>query len=87
MRAVEVRTQFEKQFPTKECYTMSADYVFSESNPATRASRAGDRFHYCWAAKRSLLLLHPKPELEKIVIEGDDSSGADGGGLECRKHL
>ena len=57
---------------------MSADHVFSESNTAVRASRAGDRFHYCWAAKRSLLLLHPNPELEKIVIEGDDSSGADG---------
>lgn len=57
---------------------MPADYVFSESNPAVRASRAGDRFHYCWAAKRSLLLLHPKPELEKIAIERDDSSGAEG---------
>ena len=50
----------------------------SLSNPLVRASRAGDRFHYCWAAKRSLLLLHPEPELERIVIEGDDTSGADG---------
>ena len=57
---------------------MPGESVPSLSNSIVRDSRAGDRFHYCWAAKRSLLLLHPKPELEKIVIEGDDPSGTDG---------
>ena len=35
-----------------------------------RPSRAGDQFHYLWAARRCLLLLAPKTELAAISIEG-----------------
>ena len=49
-----------------------------ESNYLVRASRAGDRFHYCWAARRSLLLLDQNSGLERIVIEGDDPTGTNG---------
>lgn len=33
-------------------------------------SRAGDEFHYRWAARRCLRLLYPKTPLQSIVIEG-----------------
>ncbi len=33
-------------------------------------SRAGDTFHYRWAARRCLRLLYPNAELQQIVIEG-----------------
>ena len=49
-----------------------------KSNYLVRASRAGDRFHYCWAARRSLLLLDQNSGLERIVIEGDDPAGTNG---------
>ena len=48
------------------------------SNYLVRDSRAGDKFHYCWAAKRSLRLLQPGSLLERIIIEGDVSDDAAG---------
>ncbi|RZJ91300.1 MAG: ATP-binding protein, partial [Chryseobacterium sp.] len=33
-------------------------------------SRAGDTFHYRWAARRSLKLIYPNSELFQIVVEG-----------------
>lgn len=50
----------------------------SEANPLVRASRAGDRFHYCLAARRSLSLLDNNSGLNRIIIEGDDVSGTNG---------
>jgi hypothetical protein len=41
-----------------------------------RASRDGDQFHYCWAARRCLLLLSPTATLKAISIEG--ASQAEG---------
>lgn len=42
------------------------------SNQLVSYSRAGDIFHYRWAARRCLGLLYPNTELEKIVIEGSN---------------
>lgn len=39
-------------------------------NELVRYSRAGDVFHYRWAARRCLGLIHPKSRLKHIVIEG-----------------
>lgn len=33
-------------------------------------SRAGDAFHYRWAARRCLRLIYPKSQLRHIIIEG-----------------
>lgn len=44
--------------------------VQSTSNDATRFSRAGDRFHYIWAARQCLELIDPNSTLEQITIEG-----------------
>ena len=35
-----------------------------------RYSRAGDVFHYRWAARRCLKMIHPKSPLSCVVIEG-----------------
>lgn len=40
------------------------------SNDLVSYSRAGDVFHYRWAARRCLRLIHPNSVLQKIVIEG-----------------
>lgn len=40
------------------------------SNHLVSYSRAGDVFHYRWAARRSLGLIRPHSPLRKIVIEG-----------------
>jgi len=40
------------------------------SNDLVSYSRAGDLFHYRWAARRCLGLIHPNSILQKIVIEG-----------------
>ncbi len=37
---------------------------------AVRHSRAGDVFHYRWAARRCLALVEPNTSLKKIVVEG-----------------
>jgi hypothetical protein len=39
-------------------------------NELVRYSRAGDVFHYRWAARRCLRMLNPKFNLQEIVIEG-----------------
>ena len=39
-----------------------------------RPSRAGDQFHYLWAARRSLRLLMPASDLVAIAIEGVSDS-------------
>ncbi|MEP5763527.1 MAG: NACHT domain-containing protein [Halieaceae bacterium] len=38
------------------------------------ASRAGDQFHYLWAARRALMLLQPTSDLVAIAIEGVSGS-------------
>lgn len=39
-----------------------------------RYSRAGDTFHYRWAARRCLKLIYPKTLLKQIVVEGSKES-------------
>lgn len=39
-------------------------------NKSIRYSRAGDAFHYRWAARRCLKMIYPKSNLQSIVIEG-----------------
>ena len=39
-------------------------------NKSIRYSRAGDSFHYRWAARRCLRMIYPKSTLQSIVIEG-----------------
>ncbi|MEU9159626.1 hypothetical protein AB0D29_04975 [Streptomyces sp. NPDC048424] len=46
-----------------------------------RASRDGDQFHYHWAARQALKLLHPDADLTAIAVEGvspDDTRGEAG---------
>ncbi len=40
------------------------------ANNLVSYSRAGDVFHYRWAARRCLKLIHPNSSIEKIYIEG-----------------
>jgi hypothetical protein len=40
------------------------------SNDKVRYSRAGDAFHYRWAARRCLKMLYPLSTIKSIVIEG-----------------
>ncbi|OMP75285.1 hypothetical protein [[Flexibacter] sp. ATCC 35208] len=44
------------------------------SNEAVVHSRAGDEFHYRWAARRSLGLIYPYAALKKLVIEGSEEN-------------
>ncbi|GBF76113.1 putative ATP-binding protein, partial [Paenibacillus sp. 598K] len=39
-------------------------------NELVRYSRAGDVFHYRWAARRCLRLISPKSRINQIVVEG-----------------
>lgn len=48
------------------------------SNQLVSYSRAGDVFHYRWAARRCLRLLYPNTELENIVIEGSNEPAKAG---------
>jgi hypothetical protein len=41
-------------------------------NKSVRYSRAGDEFHYRWAARRCLKLIYPNSSLQYIVVEGSD---------------
>ena len=41
-------------------------------NELVRYSRAGDVFHYRWAARRCLRMIHPKSSLSRVVIEGSE---------------
>lgn len=45
-----------------------------------RPSRAGDAFHYRWAARRCLKLLDPGSGVERVFIEGSEESSLGG---EC----
>lgn len=51
-----------------------------EKTDLLRASRAGDTFHYRWAARRCLKLLAFDSSLEKLVIEGSSEPHLSG---EC----
>ena len=39
-------------------------------NELVRYSRAGDTFHYLWAARRCLRMIYPKTAIQEILIEG-----------------
>ena len=41
-------------------------------NDLVSYSRAGDAFHYRWAARRCLKMVHPNSDIELIVIEGSN---------------
>lgn len=45
----------------------------SNSNELVRYSRAGDAFHYRWAARRCLKMLNPLNGLERVIIEGSSN--------------
>jgi hypothetical protein len=45
---------------------------------SVKSSRQGDKFHYRWAARRSLKLLDPNTCLNRIEIEGSEESGLKG---------
>lgn len=45
---------------------------------SVKSSRQGDKFHYRWAARRSLKLLDPNTPLNRIEIEGSEDNGLDG---------
>lgn len=45
-------------------------------NDSVRYSRAGDVFHYRWAARRCLRMLHPKSSVKTIVIENSKENVA-----------
>ena len=45
---------------------------------AVRQSRAGDKFHYLWAARRCLLMVHPLSPVQAITIEGSPEPNAAG---------
>ena len=46
---------------------MNPKNIIEES---VRFSRAGDVFHYRWAARRCLRMVYPKSSLRCVVIEG-----------------
>src|SRR4051812_1322290 len=48
------------------------------SNNLVEYSRAGDVFHYRWAARRCLQLVYPHAKVKKIVIEGSDDVTKEG---------
>ena len=55
---------------------------FRNSADSVRLSRAGDQFHYLWAARRCLYLLSPSTDLVAVTIEGvssDESLGSTSG--------
>ncbi|MEG4202802.1 hypothetical protein QUA20_02570 [Microcoleus sp. Pol7_A1] len=47
-------------------------------NDSVRYSRAGDVFHYRWAARRCIRMLHPKSSVKCIVIEGSKENEVTG---------
>lgn len=48
------------------------------NNDLVSFSRAGDIFHYRWAARRCLRLIRPKTLLSHIVVEGSDEPSLPG---------
>ena len=49
----------------------------TRKSDTVRFTRAGDQFHYRWAARRCLALLDPASELVCITIEGISSGESD----------
>ncbi|MBK9099491.1 MAG: ATP-binding protein [bacterium] len=49
-------------------------------NKLVRYSKAGDAFHYRWAARRCLRMIYPKSPIQSIVIEGSNENKLAG---EC----
>src|SRR5436190_21128448 len=39
-------------------------------NALVRYSRAGDVFHYRWAARRCLRMINPRSDLRNVTVEG-----------------
>lgn len=52
--------------------------VTRDENALVRYSRAGDKFHYRWAARRCLRMIDPRSPLQCITIEGSKESKAAG---------
>ena len=52
--------------------------VTRNENALVRYSRAGDKFHYRWAARRCLRMIDPRSPLQCITIEGSKESKAAG---------
>ncbi|OCA71936.1 hypothetical protein BBI01_07200 [Chryseobacterium artocarpi] len=48
------------------------------SNELVAYSRAGDIFHYRWAARRCLSLIYPISSLKSVIIEGSNEDGKQG---------
>ncbi|MGV8830027.1 MAG: hypothetical protein ACWA6U_17095 [Breznakibacter sp.] len=48
------------------------------SNEKVAYSRQGDDFHYRWAARRCLKLIHPNSSLQTVVIEGSNEEEKEG---------
>lgn len=48
------------------------------ANDLVSYSRAGDIFHYRWAAKRCLRMVYPNATLRSMVIEGSAEQSKDG---------
>ena len=48
------------------------------SNDLVAYSRAGDIFHYRWAARRCLRLIYPNSPLQTVVIEGSKEEEKEG---------
>ncbi|HAO08425.1 MAG TPA: ATP-binding protein [Chryseobacterium sp.] len=48
------------------------------SNDLVAYSRAGDVFHYRWAARRCLSLIYPNSSLQSVVIEGSKEDNKEG---------
>lgn len=58
-------------------YNMSRKDTDGQSSAGARASTAGDLYHFAWCARRMLDLLHPRRQLELIVMEGDGADKID----------
>ena len=49
-----------------------------KSNELVSYAKAGDKFHYLWAACRSLRMVYPKSPIHHMVIEGSDQPQLEG---------
>lgn len=59
-----------------ECQTQTST-TSSKTNSLVRSSRAGDEFHYAWAARQCLRLLNFNTTLTELSIEGASNSSDD----------
>ncbi len=50
----------------------------TKTNDLVAYSRAGDVFHYRWAARRCLKLIQPNSNLQTVIIEGSDENNKSG---------